>query len=189
MLKVSKFKTRCEVTPAFRPLLPRAKLLFCIAVAQCSPAFLLFDLMERTRRSSSATGDASRKRKRGALQDISNNAKKLSRRKATDAAKPPTKSTRRKTTATSVNSALKSSMASTAASKAKKRVKAAEASSKTKRRKPEGAENQPPHQKIQTSMLSFQAAPTIKKEKKDEDKENVEVNVKVRWKAGCRDMA
>ncbi|KAG1700754.1 hypothetical protein DVH05_011613 [Phytophthora capsici] len=142
--------------------------------------------MERTR-SSTAT-DASRKRKRGALQDISNNNKKVpsSRRgvkkEVTDGAAKPTATratTRRKTTATTVNSALKSSMAATAASKAKKRVPAKKMEQRNKKRKLEGNENQPPvHQKIQTSMLSFQA--TVKaKEKVVDEKENVEVKIEV----------
>ncbi|POM57428.1 Cyclin-like protein, partial [Phytophthora palmivora] len=149
--------------------------------------------MERTR--SSGATDATRKRKRGALQDISNNAKKLSQSRASTRrsgvvkkeadvtkAKPkaPRVSTRCKTTATTVNSALKSSMASTAASKAKKRAPANKKSETTraKKRKLEGAENQ--HQKIQTSMLSFQATkPKEKKEVSEEDKENVEVKTVV----------
>lgn len=165
--------------------------------------------MDRTR--SSGAGDAARKRKRGALQDISNNAKKLSQSRAStrrgagvvkkeaaageDAPKAKTKaaqaSTRRKTTATTVNSALKSSMASTAASKAKKRAAVSKKTEPTraKKRKLEGAENQPPplqqqqHQKVQMSMLSFQTAASkpkekatalVKKEKEDADKENVD---------------
>ncbi|POM75910.1 Cyclin-like protein [Phytophthora palmivora] len=149
--------------------------------------------MERTR--SSGATDATRKRKRGALQDISNNAKKLSQSRASTRrsgvvkkeadvtkAKPkaPRVSTRCKTTATTVNSALKSSMASTAASKAKKRAPANKKSETTraKKRKLESAENQ--HQKIQTSMLSFQAIkPKEKKEVREEDKENVEVKTVV----------
>ncbi|KAG7391999.1 hypothetical protein PHYPSEUDO_002705 [Phytophthora pseudosyringae] len=159
--------------------------------------------MERTR--SSGAADATRKRKRGALQDISNNAKKLSQTRAStrrvavvkkekagpqaDAAKPkpkaPRGSTRRKTAATTVNSALKSSMASTAASKAKRHAPAGKKTEATraKKRKLEGAENQLPaaHQKIQTSMLSFQAAAKPKKEMalKDADKENVDVKTEV----------
>ncbi|ETN24206.1 hypothetical protein PPTG_00632 [Phytophthora nicotianae INRA-310] len=157
--------------------------------------------MERTR--SSGATDAARKRKRGALQDISNNAKKLSQSRSSsrrssgvvkketgvgnDAAKPkaPRASARRKTTATTVNSALKSSMASTAASKAKKRAPAGKKTetTRTKKRKLEGAENQPlaPHQKIQTSMLSFQAPskPKEKQEKGDADKENAAVKTEV----------
>ncbi|KAK1929799.1 Cyclin-A1-1 [Phytophthora citrophthora] len=144
--------------------------------------------MERTR-SSTAT-DATRKRKRGALQDISNNNKKLNssrrdvKKEVTDgAAKPkaPSATTRRKTTATTVNSALKSSMAATAASKAKKRVPTKKTEQRNKKRKLEGNENQPPvHQKIQTSMLSFQATvKTKEKEKIMDDKENVDVKIEV----------
>ncbi|GMF21110.1 unnamed protein product [Phytophthora lilii] len=59
-------------------------------------------------------------------------------------------------------------MASTAASKAKKRAPVGRKAEARKKRKLEGAENQPPHQKIQTSMLSFQAPKA-----KDADKENV----------------
>ncbi|KAI9987131.1 hypothetical protein PInf_023006 [Phytophthora infestans] len=153
--------------------------------------------MERTR--SSGAADCARKRKRGALQDISNNAKKLSQsrpssRRSSGVVKKEKKETgndasskasrasvRRKTTATTVNSALKSSMASTAASKAKKRAPAGKKTetTRTKKRKLEGAENQPPapHQKIQTSMLSFQAPskPKENQEYAEADKENVNV--------------
>ncbi|KAE9043784.1 hypothetical protein PR002_g3158 [Phytophthora rubi] len=151
--------------------------------------------MERTR-SSSSSGAAPRTRKRGALQDISNNAKKLSqpraRRGAAAVKKNPTTTTAdaskpraalwRKTSATTVNSALKSSMASTAASKAKKRAAVTKKTEATraKKRRLEGAENQPPppHHKIQTSMLSFQAAKPKEKLKEEADKENVQVAVK-----------
>ncbi|KAG6615658.1 Cyclin-like protein [Phytophthora cinnamomi] len=149
--------------------------------------------MERSR----SSGAAPRTRKRGALQDISNNAKKLSQPRArrgaaaikkeapsaaTDVAKPqPRASLRRKTAASTVNSALKSSMASTAASKAKKRAavsKKAEAA-RAKKRRLEGAENQPPppHHKVQTSMLAFQARPAARDTllaKQEADKENAE---------------
>ncbi|OWY98486.1 Cyclin [Phytophthora megakarya] len=148
--------------------------------------------MERTK--SSGAADAMRKRKRGALQDISNNAKKITQSRAStrrsgvvkNAPKPklkaPRVSTRFKTTATTVNSALKSSMASTAASKAKKRAPAAKKTeiTRAKKRKLEGPENQ--HQKIQTSMLSFQAAkPKGKKaeEERKPDDEKVEVQAEV----------
>ncbi|RLN56154.1 hypothetical protein BBP00_00008151 [Phytophthora kernoviae] len=129
-----------------------------------------------TRATVSKTGDATRKRKRGALQDISNNTKKLSqscvstrrggvgvkkdqddidKTKTKAKMKPARPSTRSKAT---VNSAL-SSMAATAASKAKKRPSALDKKTdgRAKKRKLEGVENQPPYQKIQTSMLSFQA--------------------------------
>ncbi|KAI9987118.1 hypothetical protein PInf_022976 [Phytophthora infestans] len=157
--------------------------------------------MERTR--SSGAADCARKRKRGALQDISNNAKKLSQsrpssRRSSGVVKKEKKETgndasskasrasvRRKTTATTVNSALKSSMASTAASKAKKRAPAGKKTetTRTKKRKLEGAENQPPapHQKIQTSMLSFQAPskPKENQEYAEADKENVNVKTEI----------
>ncbi|CAI5747040.1 unnamed protein product [Peronospora destructor] len=149
--------------------------------------------MERTR--SSAAGDATCKRKRGALQDISNNSKTQSPTRrgvvekettADDVIKPKTKasraSLRRSSTVSSVNSTLKSSMASTAASKAKKRVAVSKKTEmlRVKKRKLEGTENQPLHSKIQTSMLSFQAVSMKTKElvKKakgrrcEEDKEN-----------------
>ncbi|KAF4317568.1 hypothetical protein BBO99_00006799 [Phytophthora kernoviae] len=129
-----------------------------------------------TRAAASKTGDATRKRKRGALQDISNNTKKLSqsrvstrrggvgvkkdqddidKTKTKAKTKPARPSTRSKAT---VNSAL-SSMAATAASKAKKRPSTLDKKTdgRAKKRKLEGVENQPPYQKIQTSMLSFQA--------------------------------
>lgn len=151
--------------------------------------------MERTR--SSGAGDTTHKRKRGALQDISNNTKTqpLTRRgvgkketTADDVIKPTTKasraSLRRKATVSTVNSALKSSMASTAASKAKKRVVVSKKTeiTRVKKRKLDGTENQPLHPKIQTSMLSFHAANVKTKEllkdekgwKGEEDKENVE---------------
>ncbi|KAG3112599.1 hypothetical protein PI124_g8190 [Phytophthora idaei] len=151
---------------------------------------------------SSGATDAARKRKRGALQDISNNAKKPSQSRSSsrrsssvvkketgmenDSAKAtaPQASARRKTTATTVNSALKRTMAPTAASKAKKRHAGKKTeTTRTKKRKLEGAENQPPapHQKIQTSMLSFQAPskPKEKQEKGDAAKENVTVKTEV----------
>ncbi|CAH0485823.1 unnamed protein product [Peronospora farinosa] len=152
--------------------------------------------MERTR--SSEVSDATRKRKRGALQDISNNSKTQSPTRcgvvkkettADDVNKPKTKasraSLRRKSTISSVNLALKSSMASTVASKAKKRVTVSKKTeiTRVKKRKLEGTENQSLHPKIQTSMLSFQAVSVktkemVKKEKGwrgEEDKENVEI--------------
>ncbi|KAG7390622.1 hypothetical protein PHYBOEH_006962 [Phytophthora boehmeriae] len=129
-----------------------------------------------TRAAASKPGDTTRKRKRGALQDISNNSKKLSqsrvstRRGGVTVKKEQDEVTKRKTKAETksvrpstrskgtVNSAL-SSMAATAASKAKKRPSALDKKTDTraKKRKLDGVENQPPHQKIQTSMLSFQA--------------------------------
>ncbi|KAF1777016.1 Cyclin-like [Phytophthora cactorum] len=142
--------------------------------------------MERAR--SSGATDAARKRKRGALQDISNNAKKPSQsrsssRRSSSVVKKET-GWRTTTTATTVNSALKSTMAPTAASKVKKRHAGKKTeTTRTKKRKLEGAENQPPapHQKIQTSMLSFQAPskPKEKQEKGDAAKENVTVKTEV----------
>ncbi|TDH70398.1 hypothetical protein CCR75_007043 [Bremia lactucae] len=139
--------------------------------------------------------EAARKRKRGALQDISNNTRKKqhnrpSPRRSVSVVKnetddgdikplAPRASARRKATTTTVNTALKSSMASTTASKAKKRAPVSKKTEPTraKKRKLEGVENQPPalHQKIQTSMLSFQAPVKLydKQEKRSADKENI----------------
>ncbi|CEG50050.1 cyclin-like protein [Plasmopara halstedii] len=155
--------------------------------------------MERTLRS--VATDATRKRKRGALQDISNNAKKLShprgssrggvgvikKRVENDESKSQAlrASARGKTTATTVNSALKSSMASTVSSKAKKckPVGKKTETTRVKKRKLEGVENQPPvpHQKVQTSMLSFQASskPSERKENEVMKKEQVSVDAEV----------
>ncbi|KAL4130335.1 hypothetical protein PRIC2_006340 [Phytophthora ramorum] len=127
--------------------------------------------MERTR-SSSAAGDATRKRKRGPLQDISNSSKKPTRRvtakKAADVSKAadvtkPRASTRRKSAGTSVNSALKNTKSFTDANKANKRVAVAKKTvMRAKKRKLEGVENQPPHGKIQT-VLTF-PKPQVKRE-------------------------
>ena len=133
--------------------------------------------MDCTRTSGAA--DASRKRKRGALQDISNNRKTalppqdVSQRRASlvkketsaadEAAKPkaPRASTRRRSTTTATGlSTRKSSGASTAGQKTNTRVNGRKKTDalRAKKRKVEGNETQTGHVKVQTSMLSFQAA-------------------------------
>ncbi|RLN94701.1 hypothetical protein BBJ28_00007732 [Nothophytophthora sp. Chile5] len=145
--------------------------------------------------STASTNDPTRKRKRGALQDISNNSKKLTqsrvstrrgssgvvkkdRRSGVAVTNPRTRAPLRSSTRSaasstvstansSVNTTLSSSMASSTTSKstAKKRssavpLKKTELATKKRKHDAAGLENQPPHQKVQTSMLSFQATKT-----------------------------
>uniref|UniRef100_M4BEU1 Cyclin N-terminal domain-containing protein n=1 Tax=Hyaloperonospora arabidopsidis (strain Emoy2) TaxID=559515 RepID=M4BEU1_HYAAE len=161
--------------------------------------------MDRTR--TSKVADASRKRKRGALQDISNNSTKMSqpqedvsqrgyslvqKEPTAEAAvkakskhpKAPRASTRRRSATASGLLTLESSKAAVAIAAAKRQTsKRVYGSKKTdgtrvKKRKGEGGEAPIVHQKVQTSILSFQAAAVKVKEETEESVETVE-DVKV----------
>uniref|UniRef100_A0AAV1VP41 Cyclin N-terminal domain-containing protein n=1 Tax=Peronospora matthiolae TaxID=2874970 RepID=A0AAV1VP41_9STRA len=149
--------------------------------------------MDRSQTSKGA--DASRKRKRGALQDISNSSAKMSqpqedvsqrcyslvqKEPTAEAAvkakakqpKAPRASTRRRSVTASSLSTLESSKAAAAAAKRQtsKRVYGSKKTDGTrvKKRKGEGGEASIVHQKVQTSILSFQAAAVKVKEGADD---------------------
>ncbi|OWZ16797.1 Cyclin [Phytophthora megakarya] len=129
--------------------------------------------------------DATRKRKCEPLQDISNAPKNPSQARAStirgDGVKTKAHVTTlklsSKTTAATVQATLKRSVAFTSTSKGKKRASSTKKTETTraKKRKLEDPENQ--HQKIQTSLLSFQAAKF--KEVKTETENHVEVEADI----------